>query len=154
MKDHYKKIFLYEKWANLQVADALLSIPDIPEKPLSLLSHIINAQKIWLGRIKNENPNTQVWQIYDRTEIKDKINHSSSGLLEFIESISGNDIKKMISYKNTRGDKFTTAIEDMLIHLTHHSAYHRGQIVLLIKDMIPVLPGTDYIIFERTNGLK
>ena len=150
MKDYFKNIFQYENWANLKITDCLLSTKELPEKPLSLISHIANAQMIWLGRIKNEHPNTKVWQIYDRSEISGLIKNSSSNLIEFINSISENDFKKLISYTNTKGDKFNSTIEEILIQLTHHSAYHRGQIVLLLKNLIPDLPVTDYIYYLRS----
>ena len=151
MKDYFKNIFQYENWANLKIADCLLSTKELPEKPLSLISHIINAQMIWLGRIKNENPTLKVWHVYNRSEIRESLQNSSSKVIEFVEGISENDLKKIINYTNTKGDELNSTIEDILTHLTHHSAYHRGQIVLLLKNLNPVLPYTDYILYVRSN---
>ena len=34
----------------------------------------------------------------------------------------------MVSYKNTKGESWTNSVEDILMHVVMHSAYHRGQI--------------------------
>ncbi|MBK8550044.1 MAG: damage-inducible protein DinB [Ignavibacteria bacterium] len=149
MKDHFVNLFQYENWANKEIADSLMGVNDLPEKILSIMSHIINAQTVWLSRIKNESCEVTVWQVYEKSGIQEALNKSSSGLSEFINTISENDLGKIISYSNTKGEKFNTALEDILTHLTHHSAYHRGQIVLMFKTLIPVLPNTDYIFFMR-----
>lgn len=149
MKVHFVNLLQYENWANKEIADSLIGINDLPEKLLSIMSHIINAQLVWLSRIKSEASEVAVWQIYEKSGIQEALNKSSSGLSEFINTISENDLRKIISYSNTKGEKFNSVLEDILTHLTHHSAYHRGQIVLMLKTLVPALPNTDYIFFVR-----
>ncbi len=149
MKNHFIKLFQYENWANKEIAETMLGIESLPDKPLSLMSHIINARIIWLSRIKNEVSDLAVWKVYNKSEIADELIKSSSALTDFISSLPEDDFKKSIHYKNTKGENFNSALEDILIHMTHHSAYHRGQIVLLIKNLVTTLPYTDYIHFIR-----
>jgi uncharacterized damage-inducible protein DinB len=149
MKDHYKNLFEYESWANNEIAVSLSANVEIPAKAVSLMSHIINAQMIWLSRMQNVSSEIKVWQEYGKDELTDKLKISSEKLAGFLNSLSENDLNKVISYANTKGEKFETILSDILIHMSHHSAYHRGQIITLIKPFVSELPYTDYIHFIR-----
>ena len=149
MKEYFVNLFNYENWANKEIADCLVSLNDPPEKSLALISHIINAQMLWLSRIRNEKANTTVWKLYSKSAISEELEKSSKQLKEFISSISESDMMKVVSYTNTKGEQYESKISEILTHLTHHSAYHRGQIILLIKQSVNVLPYTDFIHFTR-----
>lgn len=63
MKEYFINLFKYEAWANKEVSDCLISISEPPEKALSLMSHIINAQVIWLSRITGKTIDVNsVWK--------------------------------------------------------------------------------------------
>ena len=61
------------------------------------------------------------------------------------------EFNKIIKYQNTTGASFETPMGEILIHLTHHGAYHRGQIISLLKPIVNPLPATDYIVWLREN---
>ena len=50
-----------------------------------------------------------------------------------------------ITYKNSKGEAWTSAVEDILVHVTTHSAYHRGQIAADLRAAGIQPPYTDYI---------
>lgn len=150
MKEYFSNLFKYENWANKEISNLLLTLPEPPEKAMSLMSHIINAQIVWLNRLRNNVSDTKVWHMYSKSEIRGVLEKSSSELSEFISNITENDIVNVIEYKNTKGEKFRTAVKDILTHMCLHSPYHRGQIILLIKPFVSELPYTDYIHFVRT----
>lgn len=149
MKEYLKNLFEYENWANREITDCLLKMEDPPEKVMSLISHIINARIIWLERIKNISQSAAVWQVYNKSELMETLNKSASRLMEFMSKIEDKDLETVIEYTNTKGEKHSSTVKDILTHLLFHSPYHRGQIVLLIKPLVPVLPYTDYIHFAR-----
>jgi uncharacterized damage-inducible protein DinB len=50
-----------------------------------------------------------------------------------------------VEYRNSKGEKWSSRVEDILIHVLFHSAYHRGQIALQMR-AIGVDPAyTDFI---------
>lgn len=149
MKDHFKNIFKYDAWANAEIVNCLAQMDTPPQKAISLMSHIINAQVLWLSRITNVATDVKVWQDYDKNELPDKLKESSKNLIEFINTLDQEGLKKVITYTNTKGEKFESALTDILNQLSHHSAYHRGQIALLVKPLVGELPITDYIHFAR-----
>ena len=156
MKEYFLNLFRYEIWANKKVAESLTGIDDPPEKALSLMSHIINAQVVWLCRITGKTYDiNSVWKTLAKADITGDLNNSSDALTGFILSLAEDDLEKIIDYTNIKGERFKSFLKDILTHLSVHSAYHRGQVILLLKPVLNVLPSTDYIIFVReSNSLK
>lgn len=149
MKEYFINLFEYENWANKEVSGSFLTLTDPPEKAISLMSHIINAQIVWLSRLKNIVSEVKVWQLYSRSEITGVLEKSSSDLSEFINNIFQSDIESVIEYANTKGEKFRSGVKDILTHLSIHSAYHRGQIISVIKPFVESAPYIDYIHYIR-----
>ncbi len=69
MKDHFIDLQLYNQWANGVVADSLEK-NDVPEKATDLMSHIINANILWLDRLEGRDSGVEVWKVYNRWSIK------------------------------------------------------------------------------------
>ncbi len=149
MTQQFTEIFNYEKWANTEIIKAIEKTNSPSEKVLSLMSHIINAQIVWLSRINNTIPDTEVWQLYKKDELIVRHTVSIDNILNFLNEQKDVDLEKIITYENSKGEKFTTALKDILIHLSHHSGYHRGQIISLLKSEGEEFPYTDYIHYIR-----
>ncbi|MDQ3021492.1 MAG: damage-inducible protein DinB [Bacteroidota bacterium] len=149
MKKQFINIFQYENWANKVITDSLLKINEPPEKIMMLMSHIINAQILWLERIKKVPQSVGVWHVYSKSELNEALDRSASSLIEFLNRISENNIEDLVEYTNTKSEIFNSTVRDILTHLSHHSSYHRGQTILLMKPLVSDLPYTDYIHFAR-----
>lgn len=149
MKEYFKDIFEYEQWANNEFINIIESMKSPPDSILNLMSHIINARIIWLGRIKKINFNTEVWQKYKKDDLRNIHSSSVNSVLKFISENTEEDFEKIIEYENSKGEKFSSRLSDILIHLSHHSAYHRGQLVIHLKSVNSGFPDTDYILYVR-----
>ncbi len=147
---HFQNLFAYEAWANKEIAECLVNLDKLPEKGLSLMSHIIDANILWLCRIKNIVSVIAVWKSYPKSEILFELEKSSSDLIDYVSKISESSLEEIINYKNTKGESFNSSLIDILTHLAIHSAYHRGQIIILIKPFVTDLPYTDFIHYMRT----
>lgn len=148
MKDHFIDLQLYNQWANEVIADALEK-NDVPEKATELMSHIINANMIWLDRLEGRVPGLEVWKVYEKDQLRELLKRSDIALMNFVNNCGESKFSDKIDYMNTKGEKFSSGIEEILIHLNVHAAYHRGQIISLIKDKVSPLPYTDYILYAR-----
>jgi uncharacterized damage-inducible protein DinB len=144
MKDYLKQLFEHEYWANLKVLEAIVLAKDCPKKAIELFSHTIAAQRIWLDRIKGNASEVKVWEVFE-TEIMLEL--LEINFADIIKTIDSQDINQLISYKNSKGVHYTRTISQILTHLPLHSMYHRGQVVLLLKSYVEVLPSTDYIFY-------
>src|SRR5207245_11475331 len=47
---------------------------------------------------------------------------------EYFRINKSGKLAEMVSYKNTKGESWRNSVEDILMHVVMHSAYHRGQI--------------------------
>ena len=148
MKEFLRNLFVYDEWA----IDRSLSSLKEPanSRAQSMLSHILLAEKIWLARLKGEDSSSiPVFEELPLDECVRLANELNATYLSFIDSLAESDIESLIEYKDTRGNAFTTSIEDILTHVAIHSAYHRGQIAMLVRDGGGEPVGTDYIGFTR-----
>jgi uncharacterized damage-inducible protein DinB len=57
-----------------------------------------------------------------------------------------------VAYRTSRGEPFTTRLEDILAHVVLHGAHHRGQIALRVREAGGDPAGTDYITYVRRAG--
>jgi uncharacterized damage-inducible protein DinB len=56
-----------------------------------------------------------------------------------------------VEYRNSKGEPWSSRVEDMLTHVLFHSAYHRGQIALQMRAAGNEPAYTDFIHAVR-NG--
>lgn len=148
MKNYYLNIFEYEFWANKEIIDFII-LNDAPEKVMYLASHIVNAHILWLKRIENKVSDTGVWTLYDKNKLGEVYSETSKAFKKYLTGVDMKELERIVHYKNTKGESFKSYVSDILTHLTHHSSYHRGQIILLLKQNVYEVPYVDYIHFAR-----
>ena len=100
MKEHYTRLFEYNLWANKEFSEAVRVNPFENQQILKLISHIANAQVIWLSRLKKEEPSVGVWDEHEVHEALDMLESSSQDWLDYIYS---EELEENVSYKNSKG---------------------------------------------------
>ena len=61
-------------------------------------------------------------------------------------------LEETVSYVNSKGEPWTSSVEDILTHVVLHSSYHRGQIAADMRAAGHTPAYTDYI-HARRQGL-
>lgn len=150
MKKHFITLFEYEKWANANILDALSQLKEADEKVLDIMAHILLVQMVWYSRINNL-PDPPVWAKKSLSQCKELYTVNTKILIPYIAQLTDETLKKEVEYKNTKGNKYSNTVSQILTHLFNHSTYHRGQIVEQLKGKLPQMPVTDYIAFLRTK---
>lgn len=138
----------FDYWANNEVIHYLTSQECTDEKPLKIFSHILNAYGLWFERINKNPQKTGVWSILGVEELKSKNEEYHQIYLKILTE-NESDPDKNITYTNTMGETFTSAVKDILIHLLNHSSYHRGQVIQLLSGYGLKFPYIDYIHYKR-----
>lgn len=146
MKAYFKQIFEHEHWANLKVLESIISASETPERAIEIFSHIIAAQRIWLDRINGDKTELKVWEVFETNIMLELLEINYNDINKIIDN---QDFEQLIAYQNSSGQHFTRTINQILTHLSLHASYHRGQVVLLLKEQITPLPITDYIFYVR-----
>jgi uncharacterized damage-inducible protein DinB len=69
----------------------------------------------------------------------------------FLADPSLSDPKRTITYTNSRGETWRSAVEDVCLHVLLHSAYHRGQVASQVRGGGDEPATTDFIHATRTG---
>ncbi|MVM40827.1 damage-inducible protein DinB [Spirosoma sp. HMF3257] len=149
MKDHLIQLLNYELWANLRVISSLEKINNPPARALAVMGHILSAQHVWLGRITREPVFVSIWEDIPVSWMAETAERQHRQLTSYLEGLAETDFVQSIAYANSQGVGYQNTLTDILTHTSHHAAYHRGQVVQLIRPMLTEAPVTDYIVWKR-----
>jgi uncharacterized damage-inducible protein DinB len=153
MLERFLRLFAYDDWANREAAAALARAASAPVKARNILAHIVGAQWLWYARITGEAPEMAVWP-----ELAPEACAAESTRLfitwrDFLATLGPAGLARIVEYRNTKGEPWRNSIEDVLLHVVMHSAYHRGQIATLLRDSGHEPAYTDYIHAVRQGHL-
>jgi uncharacterized damage-inducible protein DinB len=117
--------------------------------------HIWDAESIWLKRMNGDSPRT--WPSRDFTgtfgEALDMIYENEQAIISFVESCSFGKLNESFDYTAIDGKAYTNAYWEAIQHCMNHNAYHRGQLVTMMRQSgIEELPSTDFIAYCRKTG--
>jgi uncharacterized damage-inducible protein DinB len=164
LADYLRRQFSYDEWANREVlaairsaggADGHASTPgSANHRSLQLMAHILAAERVWLDRLKQQPPSIPVWPEPDLAQCEAQAAEMGGLWLEFLDLITAGDVAQSISYKNSKGEEWTSTIVDVLNHVVLHSAYHRGQIATHMRASGQTPAYTDFIHAVRQGLVK
>jgi uncharacterized damage-inducible protein DinB len=143
--DYLRREFSYNAWANREVLAAIRSAGDESARSLQLMSHILGAERVWYERLKQQPQSVPVWPEPNLAWCDAEAAILERLWREYLELITAGDIAQPISYKNTKGEEWTSMIADVLTHVALHSAYHRGQIASHMREIGQTPANTDFI---------
>ena len=121
---------------------------------LETLWHMLWVEELWYERWQGHHvqqrfepknaPSLDVMQ-QRFTEIHEK-------QIEFLQHFQGNADLQKLSYLNFQNEKWEYTLSHLIQHLVFHSAYHRGQLATLMRQIGSVPPATDYLIYIDECG--
>ncbi|WP_461452590.1 DinB family protein [Mucilaginibacter sp.] len=150
MKSYFLKLFNYDQFANKAILKSIIQVGE-PEQAVKLMAHLLAAQQIWLNRCKGLHATGIVlWPDQKANTFEKIIDENHKAWMDFLDGLKVEDFKKIIAYKNSKGDSYENLTEDILAHLINHGTHHRAQIGQQLKLAgIESLPNTDYIFYMR-----
>ncbi|HXW99673.1 MAG TPA: DinB family protein [Candidatus Acidoferrales bacterium] len=143
--DHLRRQFVYNAWANREVLTTIKGSGSDNPRALQLTAHIIAAERLWLERIMQKPQSLPVWPDFDFERCEAESTEQARRWREFFDQTSAEDLSRLISYKNSKGEPWDSTVEDILTHVAMHSAYHRGQIASHMRENGKIPAYTDYI---------
>ena len=149
LKDHFIHLFKYNDWATRASANSLKGLEKKDERLGELLSHLVSAQKIWLNRVLERDIYVSPWDNYSVPECISQSTTITAEWINLLESLKEKDFEKRVDYTNTKGEKFSNTVKDIVIHVINHSTYHRAQIAQKVKVLGEKPATTDYIVYQR-----
>jgi uncharacterized damage-inducible protein DinB len=143
-----ERLFDYDDWANREEVTRLRGIGSPPA--LRLLNHIIGTQWLWLARIRSERPKMAVWPELTLDQAEAELDPLRDAWRETLRDV---DRATSIEYRNSKGEPWSSTIEDVLVHVVMHGSYHRGQIATIVRQGGETPAYTDFIHATRTGAV-
>lgn len=150
-RQQIQKLFQFDLWCTRKLTDFIAKTGSFKERPacVAFLSHIINAQQIWFGRIvETKVSDVEIWTEHDIEEIKSEAKRSHQMWIDIIADHEM-DMDTVIYYQNTKQMNYKSPFIDICNHLIIHGQHHRAQISLLLRRSGIVPPSIDYIHYTR-----
>ena len=154
MLEHINNLFSYDDWANREVFRLLQALDAPPAPSISLLAHIVSAERLWLERLLAQNQTLPVWPLFTLEQCKLEVDQLPGLLKSYLTSLGEAGLSSSLAYKNTKGDSFTNQRQDILLHVVMHSAYHRGQIAADMRAAGYTPAYTDFIHAVRQGFME
>lgn len=150
-REYFQRMFAYDYWANKATLHSITELLDGQERPLTLLAHILGAQKIWHHRLTGEDvEGLMVWPVIHDSDYRRQVEECHGYWWEFLNNIDEDELNDTVDYANTKGQEFENTVADILSHVLMHSAYHRAQIASAVKAEGGIPAATDFIAYART----
>ncbi len=161
MKEIYVKYCKYNLWANQRLTAVFKNLPE--EKTSQFLEnsfpsvrktilHIWDAEVIWLKRLQGQTVDSFPSKTFSGTTL-DAINgllQTSDEFLHFIERQDESFFTKPFTVQTITSGTYTQTAGEMTHHCMNHSTYHRGQLLMMARQLgLRDLPSTDMIFYLR-----
>lgn len=159
------RLFDYTVWANhkLMRLAATLTVDDFKRDLKSshggvrgTLAHTMSAEWVWLERWKGLSPT----KMFDEGEFPDIValrdrwavieEHRGS----WLASLRPESMASSLHYRSLQGQEFETPLWQMVQHVANHSTYHRGQVVVFLRQLGAKVVSTDMIAWDREQVAK
>ena len=150
---HLRQTIHYNAWANEQVAGSLQVSVNPPPKAVLVLAHIVGAERLWHARLLGAAA-PEVWPGLGVAQCAAGVRELKQTWNAWANALVAADLDRVVHYVNSKGEPWSNSVCDILTHMTHHSAYHRGQIATLLGAAGHSPAYSDYIHAVRQGFLQ
>lgn len=151
MKTYLTHLLNYELWANQRVIQALETADNAPARAIAVMGHILSAQQVWFGRVIKETTYVAIWENIPVSWLGETAERQHRQIISYINGLAESELLMPVEYVNSKGESYQSTLIDILTHMSHHAAYHRGQVVQLIRPLLEEAPVTDFIVWARES---
>jgi uncharacterized damage-inducible protein DinB len=148
---HLGRLLRYDVWANRETLGSLRQ--SASPQSLKWLGHIIGAEYLWMARLRRSAGDLPVWPELDVEDCGKRLDELARLWPAYLEDAQGS-FTEQVSYTNSKGEAWTSTVEEILTHVVIHSAYHRGQIASDVRASGGVPAYTDYIHAARQGIIE
>ncbi len=147
----FRRAFAYDAWANRRLLEVFADLP-IPHEVLSTWSHLLLAERLWLDRILGDERNPLVlWSVLTISESSMLVSELERRWAHLLEDLPDKELDRDVTFTDTKGHPQTDRLADVLSHVTHHAAYHRGQLTVRLVAAGITPPVSDLIAWSRSQ---
>ena len=149
MPDEIRRLLAHSWWADDRALQSLRGAGAPPDEAVAAYGHILGAEHVWLQRLRGETASVAVWPELDLDGCARLARANRDGYEAFLDALAPDGGTREVEYTNSAGQAFRSRIDDILLHVALHGAYHRGQVAMLVRQAGAEPSPTDYIAFVR-----
>lgn len=161
--NEFLELFAYNSWANRIIFDAVGQLPDehyFRDLKSSFggihgtLAHIVWAEQLWLHRwLGRPNPApAQGGDLRNLADVRARWEQVERERAAFVADLNDARLAETRVVKPSTGGEYVHSFRQMFRHFINHSSYHRGQIVVFLRQLGVPAPNTDLIRFYRQRS--
>jgi uncharacterized damage-inducible protein DinB len=144
-REHFLRMFAYDSWANRQCLSAVQAARLVSPAVVGRMAHILSAEKLWFERLHHESQSLPVWPTASIQECLALADELANLWRNYLTALQPGDFSEKVEYRNSKGEPWSSRVEDVLTHVLMHSAYHRGQVALEMRAAGAEPAFTDFI---------
>lgn len=141
----FQRLFQYDDWANHETLRSLETLSNPPVRSLQLIAHIVAAECLWHARLRQLPQPMAVWPELNLKDSTSQLLQLRSIWHKYLGELNANRLNDSVAYTNTKGERYSSRIADILTHVIIHSGYHRGQIAADVRTNSGEPAYTDFI---------
>jgi uncharacterized damage-inducible protein DinB len=146
--EHLRELFAYNYWANRRTITALKE--NKSEKARRILAHLLITEKEYFERLDGkDSTGFDFWQDLSLKDCAYLARETAENYEAILQKFEDKSISQIARYKTSEGIAYQNTFREMLTQVLFHSATHRGNIVLKMREEGFSPPKIDYIIYLR-----
>jgi uncharacterized damage-inducible protein DinB len=142
---HLRRLFAHDAWANRAALESVAELAAPPARALRWLGHIAGAESLWLARLDGLASPIAIWPTLSLEECRTELARLAEAWQLYLGALTEADLSRRIDYTNSRGERWSNAVDDILTHVVMHGTHHRGQIASEVRAAAGTPATTDFI---------
>jgi uncharacterized damage-inducible protein DinB len=157
-------LYGYHWWANRRLFDVAAALgEDVNREEIGkafsfptlkgMFAHILGADAIWLERWKGVAPAKLLGDadVASMAELRGRWDAFEREQRAYVDGLTPGDLGRVIAYKDTYGNPYSTPLWQMLQHVANHATHHRSEIATMLTMRSGSPPPTDLIVYTRLS---
>lgn len=148
--EFFRDVFEYNAWANRKIIDALRS--NSSSKSLEILAHLVTTEREYFDRLPGKD--STGFNFWPELTIDDCETLAASTADAYRDLLATDEetLEQTAEYKTSQGVPHTDTWRQLLTQVVMHSATHRGNIMLKLRESGFEPPVIDYIVYLREKA--
>jgi len=158
-----KRLIAFNSWATHRVFEALSELSaeeftrDMKASHSNIhgtLTHLVGAEKIWLSRMAGTPDKAMIKppDVPTLPDVKRTWEETGFNMAKFLGTMTDRKLQETFAFTASTGQQLVQVYADALQHVIDHSTFHRGQVIVLMRQMGHTPPATGMIGFFRETS--
>ena len=145
------QLFVYDRWANTRIAQALGNLRPPLAPAERLFAHIVGAEELWYARVSGRKyEHLAVWpEGLELGDVLPRFQAVADAWRAHLEKADAQEFARRVEFTNSAGQPCADTLESIVRHVVNHGSHHRGQIASQLRAAGHTPETLDFIVWKR-----